>query len=333
MGSFLGHTCAGTVMLIFASWNLFCAIRAYLAAPHAYVARAWHPVPIRGHWVRLVVYVLICGAFAQLMEGLLLGLLSAFEHRFEIIQFEHALLFAVFVTIGLIFYVHDTSSLLPLPPGSLHIIYAIGFFSEAILTTFHSISHKGLEPRFHLFQALAAVICFLLALLVAAFPSCFLLDAMFFSGFLFQGLWLWTMSLFLYGVLHLPGCRNVDYKMVKCETEVEEHLGVALAGILFIAVLVFTMLLALALYARAARNAPRSSIDYILALSPNVEASQKEAASGNIEAGIDVNGEKDVQVEGAAAVAATAGPKVPLTHAVVNLENESAALLGGKIEM
>ncbi|CAI5500480.1 unnamed protein product [Closterium sp. Naga37s-1] len=285
-------------MLIFASWNLFCAIRAYLAAPHAYVARAWHPVPIRGHWVRLVVYVLVCGAFAQLMEGLLLGLL-----------------------------------LLPLPPGSLHILYAIGFFSEAILTTFHSISHKGLEPRFHLFQALAAVICFLLALLVAAFPSCFLLDAMFLSGFLFQGLWLWTMSLFLYGVLHLPGCRNVDYKMVKCETEAEEHLGVALAGILFIAVLVFTMLLALALYARAARNAPRSSIDYILALSPNVKASQKEAASGNIEAGIDVNGEKDVQVEGAAAVAATAGPKVPLTHAVVNLENESAALLGGKIEM
>ncbi|CAI7848095.1 unnamed protein product, partial [Closterium sp. NIES-53] len=109
MGSFLGHTCAGTVILIFASWNLLCAIRAYLAAPHAYVARAWHPVPIRGHWVRLVVYVLVCGAFAQLMEGLLLGLLSAFEHRFEVIQFEHALLFAVFVTIGLIFYVHDST--------------------------------------------------------------------------------------------------------------------------------------------------------------------------------------------------------------------------------
>ncbi|GJP46447.1 hypothetical protein CLOM_g5731 [Closterium sp. NIES-68] len=343
MGSLFGHSFAGTVALIFAFWNLRSAIRAYLAAPYAYVARPWHPAPIRGHWVRLAVYVIIFGTLCQLLEGLFLGLLSVFMHQFAIVQFEHALLFGVLVIMGLIFYVHDTTSLLPLPQGALHIIYAVVFFSEATLTTFHSISHQGLEPRYHLFQAIAAFTCFLLALLLAAFPYSFLLDTVFHSAFLFQGFWLWTMSLTLYGVLHLPGCRNVDYKKVICETEAQEHLGIAVAGIQFICVLLFTALLALTLYSRAARNAPRSSIEFILASTqPRFsKGSDWGGIFGNVDACIATNGEKEVQGEGegeaapdtalvpaAAAAAEADSPAARLAHAVLTVESESAMLLG-----
>ncbi|GJP73774.1 hypothetical protein CLOP_g4460 [Closterium sp. NIES-67] len=312
MGSFNGHAFAGSVALLVAFWSLRCAIRDFLAAPHAYVARAWHPVPIRGHWTRLAVYILVGGTFAQLVEGLCLGLMSALQRRLDIVQFEHAMIFVVFVIIGLIFCVHDTTSLLPLPPGSLHILWALGFFSEAVLTAFHSISHQGLEPRYHVFQAIAALACFLLALLVAACPSSFLLDVLFSSGVLFQGMWLWTMALSLYGVLQLPGCRNVDYKMVKCATEAEEHVAVAVADLQFITVLVLTALLVLALYARAARSAPRSSIQFILASREphSSKGSSWEGVAMHVEGGTFMDGGKAVLGEAGGATAAPLTPPV-----------------------
>ncbi|CAI7796728.1 unnamed protein product [Closterium sp. NIES-54] len=85
-------------------------------------------------------------------------------------------------------------SLLPLPLGAFHILAALTFFCEGMLFTLHSTAHHGLEPRYHMLLAIAISACVVCALLAAAMPHSFLLDAVGSGAIVLQGLLFWQVK-------------------------------------------------------------------------------------------------------------------------------------------
>ncbi|GJP46445.1 hypothetical protein CLOM_g5730 [Closterium sp. NIES-68] len=270
MGSFEGHIIPGTLFLLVGLWHLRCGIKNYLAAPQAFVSRVWHPAPLPGHWSRLELYIIVAGSFLD-MTLVELGVGTGFRPienggvaPGQLNNFEHASMLLMFFVLGCAVLVSETTSLLPLPQGACHIIAALAFLCEGLLFSLHSTAHHGLEPRYHLLLALCIATCVACALLAAACPHSFLLDAVGSAAIAMQGLWFWQTAMSLYGPFIPSGC-HLEPDTVYCDSEASEHRGMALAVLQFIALLASTLVLALVYYGMAARTAPRSSLDYIRA--------------------------------------------------------------------
>ncbi|CAI6000708.1 unnamed protein product [Closterium sp. NIES-64] len=285
MGSFAGHIIPGTLFLLVGLWHLRCSIKNYLAAPRAFVSRLWHPAPLPGHWARLELYIIVVGSFLDM--GLVeLGVGTGF-HPIEnggvapghLNNFEHAAMLLMFFLLGCALLISETTSLLPLPLGAFHILAALAFFCEGMLFTLHSTAHHGLEPRYHMLLAIAIAACVVCALLAAAMPHSFLLDAVGSGAIVLQGLLFWQTAMSLYGPMVPAGC-YLGPDTVHCDSDANEHRAMALAVLQFIALLACTLVLSLAYYGAVASAAPRSSLDIIHATHA-VECGEGEAKDGS----------------------------------------------------
>ncbi|GJP73773.1 hypothetical protein CLOP_g4459 [Closterium sp. NIES-67] len=287
MGSFAGHVIPGTLFLLVGLWHLRCGIKNYLAAPQAFVSRMWHPAPLPGHWSRLELYIIVAGSFLD-MTLVELGIGTGFRPienggvaPGHLNNFEHASMLLMFFVLGCAVLVSETTSLLPLPLGALHVLAALAFLCEGLLFSLHSTTHSGAEPRYHLLLALCIAACVACALLAAACPRSFLLDAFGSGAIALQGLWFWQTAMSLYGPLIPSGCYLQPNTTLRCDSEEIEHRGTALAVLQFIALLASILVLCLVYYGVAARTAPQPSLDFIRATHAVKCVEGKGCVSGN----------------------------------------------------
>eukprot|EP00897_Mesotaenium_endlicherianum_P008962 jgi/Mesen1/8094/ME000434S07335 len=182
MGSFIGHVIPGTMFLLVGLWHMICSIHGYATRPEDFRSKSWHPCRLPGPLKYLELQVIMLGTFLDMLP---VELLMATHFRpfingaiapGHLNNFEHAtmlLMFFIYATVSLL---SEATSLLPLPPGGLHLVAAAAFLGEFLLFFFHSTSHHGLEGRYHIVLALEIMACVVMAVLCAAHPRSFLID-------------------------------------------------------------------------------------------------------------------------------------------------------------
>ncbi|CAI5484875.1 unnamed protein product [Closterium sp. Yama58-4] len=326
MGTFYGHATPGCLLLFLGLWNFRCSVLDFLASPQSFAARVWHPMPLPGHWARMQLYAVVGGGSAYMITELI----NIFIQSYVLLNsYEHLSANVVFVLTYGVLLLHDTTRYLPFPKGTLHIIASVPYTSAAVMFFFHSTGHNGpIEARYHIFLVLLISATALMLLLSAAFPKSFLLDTLSNLGIILQGAWLLVTGASLYGYMQPSHCHtdptDQDYKLI-CEEHKWEHMGLAFAYVHLAMLICLVLVLTVAFYALAARNAPSNSIDFILGTNAPANSSNPSGAFVTSAASSVVH---PWPSEGAEI--GKRGQATPMAAAIVDVEGEAVSLLGDK---
>lgn len=254
MGSFIGHVLPGSLFLLVGLWHMFCSVAKFAARPAEFRAQVWHPCSrLPGPLYYLELILIILGTFADMVPVELLGathfrpFVKGAIAPGHLNNFEHAAMLLVFFLFATATLLSETTSLLPLPEGGLHLVAATAFAGEFLLFYFHSASHQGVEGRYHALLALEIGLCVAMAVLCAAHPQSFLIDIGGAVAVTMQGLWFWQTAFSMYGSLIPTGC-TLGPDTLHCPRPADQLRAVALANLQLTLHIMCMLVVTLALY-------------------------------------------------------------------------------------
>lgn len=242
MGAFLGHLVPGLAFLLIGSWHLFNILRTYARSPRHFRSHAWWPAAQRGQRRFLELYIIIFAALFDIAIELVYSphfkpLADGQIPANHLNNFEHAAMLFMFLIYGLVALIAESTDVLPLPDGFLHILVCVCFSLEYLLFTFHSTTHMGLEGHFHsLLLKTGAVV--VIGLLVEAWkPNAFLPAMVRSVAIIFHGLWFIQTGATLYLDPLIPlgciGIHNVPHGGVECSSPEALHRATGIANLQF----------------------------------------------------------------------------------------------------
>jgi hypothetical protein len=254
MGAFLGHLVPGLAFLLVGGWHLFNILRTYARSPRHFRSHAWWPAAAHGQKRYAELYAIIGAALFDIAIELVVSphgrpLYDGKIPANHLNNFEHAAMLFMFLIYGLVALFAESTDVLPLPDGFLHLLNAVCFGLEYLLFTFHSTTHMGLEGHFHALLLHLIGIAVVALLIEAWQPTSFLVALVRAVAILFQGIWFIQIGATLYLPPLIPsGCVGIHDRPhggVECESEVALHRATGIANLQFAwwlaAVVIFTV--------------------------------------------------------------------------------------------
>eukprot|EP00897_Mesotaenium_endlicherianum_P008714 jgi/Mesen1/7871/ME000042S07308 len=260
MGDFLGKVLPGVLFLSIGIWHLLCSTYKYVKSPSAFESQVWHPVSSKSSFLRhLELYVIMtasaliifyelgpAASFQPLDNGAIpLPLLPGYERACVVFLF---FLYASAVLIS------EKTSLLPLPPGSGHVLLAVTFACQLILVHFHPVMAEELEAPANTLLSYAIGVTVLSLVLLLWYPKSILLDIVAGAGITLQGTWLLQVAFSLYmegaiptGCKVMPNLPDGRHGPTSCTNMESKHRAMGIMNLLFnvhlIGVVLFSLVL------------------------------------------------------------------------------------------
>lgn len=214
MGWFLpSHVDQGFIFGLLGAWHMYNTLRSYVRAPNLFRMSTWFPAHGRALpdrfkplelWILFsIIVIFIIKQLSRATTDIAAGVIQM-EHlgRFQHVVF--ALFFLVYTITGL---VSEYTSLLELPAGALHCIFASGFLME--LVVFHYGHHPGedLESFVHMLMQLVLLFLVLFMFLEVLYPRSILLSVGRCMMLIFKGTWFAQIGFILHYPSFVPmGC-------------------------------------------------------------------------------------------------------------------------------
>jgi hypothetical protein len=241
MGWFLpSHMDQGVIFGVLGLWHMYNTLHNFIMTPKEFRARTWFlakglPTLLRGTelWVLMfIVLVFVCKQLSHAGPDIASGIiLSEHLQRFQHVTF--ASFFLIYVVVGLV--TEHFPTILPLPPGTVHATFALGFLME--LVVFHLGHHPGtdLESFVHMLMQLILVCLVTFMFLEILWPRSILIAVARCMVLLMKGTWFFQIGLLINIPYHIPlGCsigENDDYPL--CATKQAEMRAKSLQVLIF----------------------------------------------------------------------------------------------------
>lgn len=254
MGWFLpSHMDSGFIFGLLGLWHMFSILHSYISNPRGFRSKAWYPTRFAGYFRSLELWILLFIVTAFMIKQLshaTVDIAAGVIHTEHLIRFQHvafSLMYFVYITVALM---NANSRFLPLPEGTLHATFALGFLSELIV--FHFGHHPGdnLESYVHMLMQLIIVVVVLLMFLEISHPSSVVLSLGRAMCVTFKGVWFFYIGVLINIPSSIPlGCsipEGEDFPY--CKEPMDNMRAKAIQVLIFIVQAVTILVLTFAMY-------------------------------------------------------------------------------------